>query len=76
MKNYQLISMILLSIAPACDNKSSKNDLDGGINSYEISADSHNDTINRIINGLKQGKWVIKKNERVDTVYYKNDSLK
>lgn len=43
------------------------------LNSYELTVQG--DTINRVYNNLKQGKWVEKHDGKNDTVYYKNDTL-
>ncbi|MGZ3882841.1 MAG: hypothetical protein ACXVPQ_04545 [Bacteroidia bacterium] len=42
---------------------------------FEFDPHSPMDTINLRIDGKKQGKWLVKKAGKTDTLFYRNDTL-
>lgn len=71
-------SVLMLSLLLACMSCSQKQGDESTTNfssSFEINSENSLDTINVIVNGLKQGKWMVRKNDKKETVYYRNDTL-
>lgn len=64
--------IIFLFILNSCNGKSTHSS-GLGVSSYELG--EYRDTVNKMYNGLKQGKWIEVKDGRRDTVYYENDTI-
>ena len=62
MKNISILICLFL-LALSCNNDSSKNNLkaENKDNSFQILNFSGIDTVNLIVKGVKQGKWIISK---------------
>lgn len=75
MCHNSVLILFLILICTSCGQKQDKESIANFSSSFEISPENDLDTINIIVNGLKQGKWVVKKNDIKETVYYRNDTL-
>jgi hypothetical protein len=72
MKNltFILVAVSAFIISSCGHEETPKKDLPS---SYEINMKG--DTFNVIHEGLKQGMWIEKHDGKIDTVYYRNDTL-
>lgn len=75
MCHNSVLILFLILVCTSCGQKQDKESTANFSSSFEISPENDLDTINIIVNGLKQGKWVVKKNDIKETVYYRNDTL-
>lgn len=74
--NYtSLVMMFLLLVGISCSQKHDDESTTNFSSSFELDSENSLDTINVTVNGLKQDKWVVKKNDTKETVYYRNDTL-
>lgn len=69
------LMLFLILVCMSCGQKQDNESTTNFSSSFEISQENVLDTINVTVNGLKQGKWVVKKNDKKETVYYRNDTL-
>lgn len=76
-KTIFFLTMILVYqlVLLSCNQKNTEEAKSSTSSSFEFSLEPPYDTINKVYNGLKQGKWVVKQNGKTETVYYKNDTL-
>ena len=71
-RSYLVSAVLLVILTLSCTEK--EKTADCGPSSFELN--QKGDTINLILCGLKQGKWVPStSNTLKDTVYYRNDTL-